>query len=221
MIIKMKKSRSSSSRSSSGSSSRSSSGSSSRSSSRSSSSSSSRSTSGSSSSSSFYVSRYIYHFTLLSNLKSILDTGLGAKIGKGIDLEKAKLNMVYALNFDPYVYFDFPTLETNEQVNQDNLLRLLVHMLLGPSETQDIAILKVDTKDLSEKNFTSEENNNAVLYTGVIPSKYIVSYACFHLSEISVDKDSIKLDENLYFKDIPCDIPTKEVEDLIEILINI
>ena len=145
------------------------------------------------------IEPFVYHVTKLSNLNSILETGLGAKIGQGIDQERAKMNMSYSLNYNPY--HQIYTKNQNYNKEKSSLFKLILHLCLGALDTVDIAIIKIDTSSIS-KNFIidkSEQENLVVIYKGIIDPKHFSSILCFHLSD-KKEQSSIRLDPHLYFK---------------------
>jgi hypothetical protein len=48
--------------------------------------------------------QYLYHLTNSVNIYSIIQYGLGAKAGRGIDLHLSQKDKIYFIDFNPEIY---------------------------------------------------------------------------------------------------------------------
>ncbi len=142
----------------------------------------------------------LYHITVYDNFHSIMDLGLGAIAGKGIDWKNAKARRVYFIDFDPYSFLDGNDNLDSEQ--SSNLIDIL-GTILGNKNITRIALFTVESRDLYSTNLRRDIKNTCDwIYDGVIhPDK--LSYNIFEISYGPKNEFGLLSDEdNLYAREL-------------------
>jgi len=117
---------------------------------------------------------YLYHITRAENINSILEFGLGAVAGNGINMEQAVSNKVYTLDFDPIPFIQ-KTCEINDLIDAEKnyIVNLIIDLLMYRSMIVEIAVIKINTQMLDKHKLVKDNHPNekfVYIYYGIIPS---------------------------------------------------
>jgi len=127
------------------------------------------------------IPRYLYHITHIDNLESILEYGLGAFAGKGIDLEDAKSGIVYLLEFDPtYVI-------KNIECSNADIVCDIIPLIMG-MEINNFIVIQVDGDCITEGEIIRDEPL-VYRFHGVIPRECF-DYRCFSIKHTKKKQDN-------------------------------
>jgi len=159
------------------------------------------------------VPKYLYHLTNYMNIYSIIQYGLGAKIGKGIDLHLSQKDKIYFIDFDPEIYLrqSLDPLDEKQKSQLELLLRICL-LISFDCKYLKFCIIKINTEDIDKTrllrrdqdivsgNVKSEEDF-VYIYYGTIKEYDIFIYEM-------IDSNKIKLNisnedssyHNIYFK---------------------
>lgn len=125
--------------------------------------------------------RFLYHITHIDNLESILEFGLGAFAGKGIDQDNAKSGMVYLLEFDP------TDILKNINCKDAEIVCTIIELILG-MELNNFVVIQVDGDCITEGEIHRDEPL-VFKYIGVIPRECF-DYRCFTVKHTRRKQDN-------------------------------
>lgn len=148
------------------------------------------------------IPKYLYHITNYENIYSIIQYGLGAKAGKGINLELAKKGKVYTIDFDPEYYLKESLMDlNNEQQNHvEFLLRICLLLTLNCTYVK-FCILRINTESLELRNLFKDIEEFVYIYEGIVDDYSISVYEMIDTEKINLivsNQDSIY--SKIYFK---------------------
>jgi hypothetical protein len=150
------------------------------------------------------VPKYLYHITNSANIYSIIQYGLGAKIGKGIDLHLSQKDKIYSIDFDPEIYFRETLYTMNEtQKSQLELLLRICILIAFDSKYLKFCIIKINTDDIDKTRLVKTEEDFIFIYYGKIEEYDISGYEMIDSNKIKffiMNEDSSY--HNIYFKKI-------------------
>lgn len=133
---------------------------------------------------------YLYHITRAENLNSILENGLGAYAGNGINMDLAVSNKVYTLDYDPlpFILKTHPII-TNIDAEKNYIVYLICNLLLYRSPIIDLAIIKINVQMLDKQKLVKDphpQEKFVYIYYGVIPEVcFTYDLLEFHKSNVS------------------------------------
>ncbi len=172
------------------------------------------------------IPNYLYHITCKSNLESIEEYGLGARIGKGIDWKNSKQGITYFLDFDPREYLACEGNQLNDR--QVDIVLTIVGLIMHRKNYISIAVIEVDTDDLDQRMLRRDEPFVWV-YKGIIDDFEVdcfeVSTSKREIDESGDDQEFERLQpsdeyielfpnsDDIYSRRIECDdSPNKDLE---------
>jgi hypothetical protein len=127
-----------------------------------------------------------YHITDIINLPSIQEFGLGAKKGKGIDLDFSKKGMVYCIDFNPIPYLQHDPchgLNGDQMKLVHRICKYILTIQKRPSVT--LAVLEFDIEPL----IPDPSDEYVYIYYGTIQNFHV--NICKYVNYSFVSKKSI------------------------------
>jgi hypothetical protein len=135
----------------------------------------------------------LYHITCKTNLKSIEQYGLGARVGRGIDLHQAKIGTIYFIDFNPKQFLSGQGYDLDDE--QQDMILLLVGSILGESDFSSIAVIQVETKNIEKSNLKKDKEEYVWIYNGII---YNFKSSCYEIATKQRDDDFESIGQDLF-----------------------
>jgi hypothetical protein len=158
---------------------------------------------------------FLYHITCKSNMESIIEKGLGAVKGKGIDWKNGQQGVTYFIDFNPNLFLSREynqSSETNLTQDQEEMVLLLVGLLMNRKNFIAVSVVKVSTNDLDITRLRIDPADAYVyVYNGVIKN---FTYKCYEVSTKGRTNEFEFLGDEIYSRRIDCEADTDdEIEE--------
>jgi hypothetical protein len=106
---------------------------------------------------------YLYHITRAENINSILEYGLGAIAGNGINKELGVSGKVYSICFDPIPYIlNINPISSDEDYEKKYIVDLICRLLMYNQLSVHIAVIKINVQMLDKFKLIKEPNEKYV-----------------------------------------------------------
>ena len=104
--------------------------------------------------------RYLYHLTKENNLNSIMEYGLGAHAGDGINLVQATFLKVYMVCFDPMPYLNGKIPNRDEERERKYIIDLICRLLLNRDDFINLVVIKINLNQLPTERLIKDPHPN-------------------------------------------------------------
>ena len=131
------------------------------------------------------VPQYLYHITNSVNIYSIIQYGLGAKKGKGIDLHLSQKDKIYFIDFDPETYLrqTLYTIDEKQKLHLELLLRICT-LIAFDCKYLKFCIIKINTNNIDKSRLVKTEEDFIFIYYGTIEEYDISTYEMIDSNKI-------------------------------------
>ena len=113
----------------------------------------------------------LYHITRQTNLESILEYGLGALCGEGINMEKGRSGNVFTIYLDPMPYIQGYQPQTDTEREQRYIVFLICKLLMYRDEFADLTVITINANKLDQRLIERDPNPHdrlVCIYQGII-----------------------------------------------------